>query len=326
VISSSTSYTDNTTGPNVAYSYQVEAFDAASNASVFSSPVSVTTPKAIDTTPPSTPMGLTASAISTTQINLSWSSSTDNVGVTGYEVFRNGTLLATVNATTFGDSGLTPSTLYTYYVKAVDGSGNLSLASANASSTTQAIPTPSVGTLTGIVDHGSASTDRIEGATIYYVVNGIQHSTTSNSEGVYTLTNVPVGNITVNYEATGYVSTYNVITILNGQTVTKYATLTVSTATVTPPPPTSKTGTLTGIVDHGNKSPYTPISGATVYYTYNGVKHQTTTNTSGDYTLSNVPVGNITVYFSATGYAATDNIITILLNQTVVKAATLTAI
>ena len=54
------------------------------------------TPAAADTTPPTVPTGLAATVISSTQINLSWTASTDNVGVTGYQVFRNGVQIATV--------------------------------------------------------------------------------------------------------------------------------------------------------------------------------------------------------------------------------------
>jgi hypothetical protein len=54
-----------------------------------------------DSTPPSTPTNLTATAISSSQINLSWTASTDNVAVTGYKVFRNGTQIATPSTTSY---------------------------------------------------------------------------------------------------------------------------------------------------------------------------------------------------------------------------------
>src|SRR5262249_45343340 len=80
-----------------------------------------------DTTAPSTPAGLTASAASSSQINLSWTASTDNVGVTGYRVYRGGALIATQGtATSYQDTGLSPSTTYSYAVQAFDAAGNSS--------------------------------------------------------------------------------------------------------------------------------------------------------------------------------------------------------
>jgi hypothetical protein len=91
-----------------------------------------------DTTPPSVPTGLSATAISSSQINLSWTASTDNVGVTGYNVFRGGTKIGTAPSTSYQDAGLSASTSYTYNVSAYDAAGNTSAQSAGASATTQA--------------------------------------------------------------------------------------------------------------------------------------------------------------------------------------------
>lgn len=95
-----------------------------------------------DTTPPSTPQNLQASAVSSSQVNLSWAPSTDDVAVTGYRVYRNGTQIAQPTTNSFSDSGLNPSTTYTYTVQAVDGAGNTSSQSASAQATTQAAPPP----------------------------------------------------------------------------------------------------------------------------------------------------------------------------------------
>ncbi|WP_457973220.1 fibronectin type III domain-containing protein [Arthrobacter sp. D1-17] len=98
----------------------------------------VTQPPTSDSTPPSTPTNLTA-ALSGTTANLTWTASSDNVGVTGYRVTRNGTVLAgTVTGTSFSNSGLAAGT-YTYTVAAVDGAGNVSAASNSASVT---VPEP----------------------------------------------------------------------------------------------------------------------------------------------------------------------------------------
>jgi hypothetical protein len=91
-----------------------------------------------DTTPPTVPTGLTASAISSSQINLSWTASTDNVGVTGYNIYRGGSKIGTTPSTTYQDTGLAASTSYTYNVSAFDAAGNTSAQSSTASTTTLA--------------------------------------------------------------------------------------------------------------------------------------------------------------------------------------------
>ena len=90
-----------------------------------------------DTTAPSVPSGLSAAVISSSQINLSWSASTDNVGVTGYRIYRGGAQIATATGTSFSNTGLTPSTSYTYTVAAYDAAGNVSQQSSPVSKTTQ---------------------------------------------------------------------------------------------------------------------------------------------------------------------------------------------
>lgn len=91
-----------------------------------------------DITAPSIPANLSATAISTSQINLSWSPSTDSTGVTGYRIYRNGTQLTTTTGTSYSNTGLSPSTLYIYTVSAYDEAGNDSSQSTSASATTQA--------------------------------------------------------------------------------------------------------------------------------------------------------------------------------------------
>ncbi|MFX3634004.1 MAG: discoidin domain-containing protein [Candidatus Pristimantibacillus sp.] len=81
---------------------------------------------------------MNTTVISSSQINLGWTASTDNVGVAGYQVFRGGTQVGTSTGTTFNDTGLTASTAYSYTVKAVDAAGNLSPNSNTATATTSA--------------------------------------------------------------------------------------------------------------------------------------------------------------------------------------------
>ena len=87
---------------------------------------------------PSAPTGLSATAVSSSQINLSWTPSTDNVGVTGYRVLRGGLLVGSPSGTTYSDTDLLASTAYGYVVQAVDAAGNVSASSNTASATTQA--------------------------------------------------------------------------------------------------------------------------------------------------------------------------------------------
>jgi chitodextrinase len=134
-----TTYQNTGLSASTSYSYRVQAIDAAGNASAQSAQASATTLAAPDTTAPSMPTGLVANAVSTSQINLSWTASSDNVGVTGYQVYRAGTLIATLgNVTSYQNTGLTASTAYSYTVRALDAAGNVSPASASASATTQA--------------------------------------------------------------------------------------------------------------------------------------------------------------------------------------------
>jgi chitodextrinase len=89
-----------------------------------------------DTQAPTAPANLTAAPVSASQIDLSWTASTDNVGVSGYDIYRNGVLVGTATATSFQDSGLAASTAYSYYVEAYDAAGNLSANSNTAGATT----------------------------------------------------------------------------------------------------------------------------------------------------------------------------------------------
>ncbi|WP_117212809.1 endo-1,4-beta-xylanase [Allorhizocola rhizosphaerae] len=90
-----------------------------------------------DTQPPTTPTGLTASGVTSNSVNLSWTASTDNVGVTGYDIIRNGTVTNTVAGTSTTVTGLSPSTAYQFAVRARDAAGNTSANSATVNVTTQ---------------------------------------------------------------------------------------------------------------------------------------------------------------------------------------------
>jgi glucose/arabinose dehydrogenase len=114
----------------VTWGLYVNARDTAGNVSQASNTVNVTPPACqVDTEPPTAPTNLAGSVAATT-ITLNWGASTDNVGVTAYDVYRDSSLAGTVSgsppATTFTDAGLAANTTYTYYVVARDRSGNVS--------------------------------------------------------------------------------------------------------------------------------------------------------------------------------------------------------
>ena len=103
--------------------------------------------------PPSAPPGLTAPSANESAISLDWGSSSDNSGVAGYEVFRNGTSLGTVTETTKTVFGLSCGTSYNFGVEAYDWSGNRSgRTSINASTSGCAPPAPTDGDGDGVVD------------------------------------------------------------------------------------------------------------------------------------------------------------------------------
>src|SRR3989442_3681730 len=137
-----TSYANRGLAAATTYSYTVVAYDTSWNASAQSSAVSATTKALADTQAPSIPANLAATAVSSSQIDLSWSPATDNVGVTGYRVYRNGTLAAAPTGTSVSIVGLSASTTYSFTVSAVDAAGNVSAPSAPRSVTTLPLPLP----------------------------------------------------------------------------------------------------------------------------------------------------------------------------------------
>lgn len=148
-----------------------------------------------DTQAPTAPTTLAASGTTSTTTNLSWTASTDNVAVTGYDVYQGTTLKASVTGTTYAVSGLTAATAYTFSIKAKDAAGNISASSNVASITTSATA------ITYCVSKGNAVTDEF----IDYVgIGGIANTTAANAGyGNFTaLTgNVPYGANTIQFSA-----------------------------------------------------------------------------------------------------------------------------
>ncbi len=129
---------------NTSYSFTVKAKDAAGNVSAASNTFNATT-SACDTQAPSVPVNLNASNITATGLVISWNASTDNVGVTAYEVYQGATLVnGNVAATSLSISGLACNTSYSFTVKAKDAAGNVSAGSSPLNVITTACPTGTV--------------------------------------------------------------------------------------------------------------------------------------------------------------------------------------
>jgi Raf kinase inhibitor-like YbhB/YbcL family protein len=112
--------------PNTRYVISVLAYDAAGNPSQGSNSVDFTTPQIVDPTPPSTPGNLRATNVTANTVTLAWDAATDNIGVTGYNVYKDGVKFSTVPDTTATVDGLVPATSYDFQVEAFDANGNTS--------------------------------------------------------------------------------------------------------------------------------------------------------------------------------------------------------
>ncbi len=155
-------YTDTAVTAGTAYSYRIAAVDAAANLSPQTAPVTATPTSAGDTVAPSTPTGLVATG-GTAQVSLTWTVSTDNVGVTGYTVYRStgGGAYAQVGTpvgASYTDTGLTNGTTYSYKVAATDAAGNTSAQSAAASAAPGDTTPPSTPSIIAVTKDGAAHT------------------------------------------------------------------------------------------------------------------------------------------------------------------------
>ncbi|WP_128895883.1 alpha-amylase family glycosyl hydrolase [Longirhabdus pacifica] len=127
---SGTSYTDTDVSPATTYTYTVTAKDKAGNESNASTPLVVTTKDDdVDDVAPTVPTDLQTVSTTSNSVELSWTASTDNVGVTGYDIYRNELKIDSTTGTSYTDLDVSPATTYSYTVKAKDEAGNESNAS-----------------------------------------------------------------------------------------------------------------------------------------------------------------------------------------------------
>jgi chitodextrinase len=143
-----TTFSNTGLAASTSFSYRVRATDAAGNLGPYSNIATATTSAFVDTQPPTAPSGLTATAVSASQINLAWTAATDNVGVTSYLVERcqgagctGFAQIGTASGTTFNNNGLPAGTSFSYRVRATDAAGNLGPYASTATASTPIVDT-----------------------------------------------------------------------------------------------------------------------------------------------------------------------------------------
>src|SRR5712671_549072 len=217
-----TGTTSKSVSPAVTTVYHLTASNSAGSTTAQTT-VTVTS----DTTPPSVPAGLVATVISSTQINLSWTASSDNIGAAGqisYLCYRNGVQFAATAAgtTSCSDTGLTASTTYTYTVAAKDAAGNTSSQSAGVQATTQPAPV-----VINSFSAGPASITAGQSSTLSWNVSNATSLTIDNGVGTVT------GTTSVNVSPA--VTTVYHLTASNGAGSTSMQTTVTVTPDTTPP-------------------------------------------------------------------------------------------
>jgi endo-1,4-beta-xylanase len=211
--STSASFVNSGLAASTTFRYQVRATDAAGNVSAVSNTVTATTQSGGgDTQAPSAPANLSAPSTTANSISLTWSASTDNVGVTGYQILRapgttGGTFtqIGTSASTSFVNSGLTANTSFRYQVRATDAAGNVSAVSNTVTATTQAGGGGSACSLTPTV--------QTQWQTGYVIEPARVTNTGTGTINGWTVTfTLPVGQ--------AIVGSWNTVLTVSGQTVT----------------------------------------------------------------------------------------------------------
>ncbi len=172
-----------------------------------------------DITPPTTVTGLSGTPVSENDIDLSWTASTDNVGVTEYNIFRDGSLVGTSTSTNYSDTGLIAKTTYSYKVSALDSSGNESSRSAQVSVLTLDTTAPTVFSTTTPQD-GANNVDINSFITVTF---SEPMDTSTITTDTFTLDNGSTG--TVTYYALSRTARYSPLSSLKNNT-TYTATIT----------------------------------------------------------------------------------------------------
>lgn len=242
-----------------------------------------------DTVAPSAPTNLVASATTSTSTNLSWTASTDNVAVTGYQIYLNNALYATTTSASISVSGLSPSTAYSFYVKAKDAAGNISAASTSISVTTSA--TSAVAYCTS---QGNSTADEKIGKVVFGTISNTSTGTAGYENYTTLSTNVVKGStytisITPKWTSTKYNEGYAVFIDYNKDGDFSDAGETVFTKTASKTTPVSGSVTipstaLTGSVRMRVSMKYNAVPTACESFSYGQVE---------DYTVNITAAGTI---------------------------------
>jgi hypothetical protein len=215
---------DTTRLTNGPHTLTATATDAAGNSSTAQESVTVqnaTVTTGGDTKAPSTPSGLHLAVAGTTQAAIYWSPSSDNVGVTGYDVYRDGVLVAQTTLPNYLDTGLAPGSSHGYTIKAFDAAGNVSASSSKLNAKTVSLSTSTTSTVAGVV-YGSTGKP-LANVVVTLSGNGLTKTVKTSAAGVYKFSSLPAGTYTISYPSStnsaAAVSTSSTsVTAVSGQT------------------------------------------------------------------------------------------------------------
>ena len=244
-----------------------------------------------DTIAPSAPSNLSASGTTSVATTLSWTASTDNVAVTGYDVYSGSSLLGNTTSTSASITGLTSSTTYSFSVKAKDAAGNASASSNVLSVTTGTNTTPPV---SYCASKGNSTSDEKIGKVVFGTISNTSTGTAGYENFTTQIANVNKGTaytitITPKWTSTSYNEGYAVFIDYNGDGDFSDAGETVFTKAA------SKTNPVSGSIT----IPASALTGNTrmrVAMKYNGVPTSCETFSYGqveDYTLNIKPAGTV---------------------------------